>query len=412
MPRLPGGLLTHVWLLQGAWRLRILTVLVRAWVRMIRKLSLCFATLLACGDDGSTDLPDASSGHRDAGGNAMFVLGMDAGRDASANGTRLEAGPVQTSMSKRDACRNYVERLCLRHLRCTNEAAYDKCQPVKDRCPDQMFASGSTRTAAQLDACAAEWDQISCTDLAWGKQTSCAIPGTRAVGQSCSFSAQCVTTLCTGSATSCGMCIARIPRGSTCTIPGSCELGLACSAGVCADPETKVATGPAWAGEECGNGLYCVDHYRCMDDTSSSTGKRCLSAPAGTPCGYDDCPLDMYCPRTIDKTCTPLPGLDQPCADSGGKSGSAVCAQGLWCGDGSKCVPRLTLGSRCPRDVCLEELSCLERDSQGSGTCVRVREEGQSCSDVNERCARGTTCTSGVCRAVESLGFFEDACKP
>ncbi|MFT3926083.1 MAG: hypothetical protein QM778_26300 [Myxococcales bacterium] len=376
-------------------------------------LAACSESSDHASDSGSLMSSHDGGGDGDGDGDASTAP-SDAGRDGSTTGPLSDGG--LTHVSARAACRAYVQAQCDRRAYCKYANVALSCEVAIAECPDFLFAPGSTRDPATVLACAKAWSKLSCEDALSNVVPACASAGTRALGEACVFSSQCASRACSGSPTSCGVCVAPLNEGATCnnTTP-PCAPGLACEQGMCAKIGKVTPYAEAKAGEPCDpNGGNCVKFFSCEPDASSSTGNRCVELPLGTECSRDECPATSYCPRALPRVCTALPKVGQDCADSSAVGNPyRYCELNAYCESISNtCTAGRGPGSACTNNECTDGLACAEIDAQGYGKCRAIRDEGASCSDPNDRCAAGTECQTGTCVALASLGLFESACKP
>jgi hypothetical protein len=379
-----------------------------------RTSSLLLAMFLACSSNaacegGSAKVADDADagdmGDRDGAAADGEATSRDGGDGDSMLGPDGSTPEVPQDLSERMACIANVKAQCSRHARC-RYVTIASCNAPEQLCPDSAFSPGSTREAASLYACARQWDNFDCTDLAAGKIPSCLTPGTREIGEACIFASQCKTLACSGSPTTCGQCVERIAIGGACSVGGApCVMGAACEQGTCAVPTPVEPNGSQLLGSPCQPSLGgCVAGASCQPDMTSEGKFRCRLLALGELCGPDDCPTDTaYC----DDVCVSLPKIGQPCAPS--RAGARRCELGAYC-DFNECAARAPLGERCTSNQCLEGLECEERTPQGYGKCLAFHEEGQSCSGQFERCVRNTECIDGICRAISSRMLFESAC--
>jgi hypothetical protein len=100
-----------------------------------------------------------------------------------------------------------------------------------------------------------------------------------------------------------------------------------------------------------------------------------------------------------------------------------ICADAAVCDDtaagGPTCVARPGPGATCtpaPGDhleqgSCAKGLYCWCPPGGPACTCIRRRQEGETCGAANDLCVPGTSCTSGRCEAV-ALGTMAALCGP
>lgn len=117
----------------------------------------------------------------------------------------------------------------------------------------------------------------------------------------------------------------------------------------------------------------------------------------GAPCTESLECRDGYCPaRACDRTCTALPGVDQPCSNDPLRR----CAAGLACVDGS-CAPLRNVGEPCDDVPCAAGLICY-RPYGETGRCIATVGPDAAC-DALHHCADDLWCTGGRCDAATLL---------
>ncbi len=243
-----------------------------------------------------------------------------------------------------------------------------------------VTANGGTFDPEAFERCMQERLTRACTDVrAWSADCDGYLQGTRALGETCSFSSECADGWCTGT---CGAytCAARLPEESPCRLDEQCAAGLVCSraTGRCAEQERFTAPGEA-----------------CDTTRACSSGHGCSSLDGGG-------------------TCVPLPREGETCR-------SAVTCDG----------PELNGG--CTQiGACAAGLACMGEnpDQHGEPTVavcrpVPFRAEGETCGSVQLpwcdrsallRCgSRAYSDTADTCYAVWPAGsspaFGQGACE-
>lgn len=336
----------------------------------------------------------------------MIGAGGNAGASGTASGG--SAGAVGNSLA--EACIAYAVALCQRRAECYGRPVDERaCLTSSWSCPDVVTSSGSTRTLATLQACAAAYRTFSCDDFAAGKFPDCVTPGTLPRGAPCQYPSQCSTLSCkVPSGGACGVCALAVDAGESCSAPDvNCRSETFCDAGTCRTTEAVAAQ----AGKPC-TGL-CVTDYYCEPNS-----KICTALPtAGESCATLSCATGTYCtPDT--HLCQPLPGKDEPC------SAGSLCGHDLTC-DTSKappvCAPLLGPGADCTglgQPVCRSDLSCLcppgtpTKMSCAKSSCYSVRVGGQACDDPTSQCHPAFTCSAGKCVPKDSQGLLAMDCMP
>ncbi|MBU1412879.1 hypothetical protein KKC22_15315 [Myxococcota bacterium] len=131
-----------------------------------------------------------------------------------------------------------------------------------------VTANGGAFDPAAFERCMQERLARACTDVrTWSADCDGYLQGTRALGQTCSFSSECADGWCTG--TWCThTCVARLPEESPCRLDEQCAAGLVCSraTGICARQERF--TGP---GEACDATRACSSGHGCSSLDGSGT---------------------------------------------------------------------------------------------------------------------------------------------
>jgi hypothetical protein len=348
---------------------------------------------VACSGDGAaghfdvTGIDGSTGGTADGGGasgSAGASLGSGGAGNGGVAGTSGAGGSAATATSRRGACRAYVLAACVRRAECEGSPTeFRTCIGLLSECPDEYFSVGAVRTPADVLACATARRQQDCTDALLGITPTCALPGTRTTGQTCTFADQCASLSCSGTALTCGHCEALAAPGKDCT-GLACPDGQLCVAGSAGstcqaeappnvtlrDVHVRIPGEPCAAGDACYGG-------GCLRDAASPTGGRCGSLPiSGEPCA-----------TLVD--------------------GNKGCWRGASCSSSGTCGSAPPCTMQCnPNETC----ACATAGCT-STECVSLREEGESCSTA-AKCAPGTTCTSGRCVASDALTVFPAACGP
>jgi hypothetical protein len=224
---------------------------------------------------------------------------------------------------------------------------------------DQMVA-GTTRTPADLSACAQAVMTTSCSDLVASKfPTACQVkPGTVANGQPCGSDWQCQSTYCNTAGATCGVCGPRAGVGGSCTSDDSCTTGLVCANSKCVTPGQEAATCDP-TNQPCRSDLYCNNNGLCLPHVG-----------VGGSCSDTDRACDLY----KGTACNPL---TKTCDMIGVAQGGGACG----------IVNRtLTL--------------CVALDGCTNNICASPAQDGQACGDANSghNCISPSTCVAGVCQ--------------
>jgi hypothetical protein len=365
---------------------------------------------------------------------------------------------VPQDVSETQACTRYTRAVCERKNECNQTS--DDCGKAVAGCPDSLFSPGSTREAPSAYQCAFAMRQRSCTDVYMSTNPACVTVGTKKAGESCIAAAQCESLACTGSTTSCGVCLPRVAKGQDCTERTKvvCERGLTCdsTSNTCVDLPPKSFDGTASSGLEigkscdaralCATGGYCMYPSgggsgictavlaegdactiaaSCIEDCycAQETGK-CRKIPGvNARCGNDIetgdplyCAGDTYCNES-SYLCAPLPVAGEPCAATrrGGLNNPILCAASATCDTAATppvCVALAGPAESCTEDAtCEQGLRCLCSDSAcAEKVCAVLRDVGETCGLSGEICNSVTTCTEGTCKANPSQNLFADLC--
>jgi hypothetical protein len=236
------------------------------------------------------------------------------------------------------------------------------CQTDFGQIENQILAlPGVTVTGAQLDACAAKLNALTCNQAPTAFQ-ECSFAGSLAANAVCADGSQCASSYCkpnpvvpgsgstsdaeSPSAIKCGHCVDRADAGGACDDDDACKPGL-----VCQITESKCAVPPARgaactsSGPSCAGGLACVKSV-CAD-----------ALPAGAACeGGSECATGLDC--TAGK-----------CTDAGSHIGTAQ------------------LGQPCGVDLAAEKITvCITASCTGAPSaqkCVPYAKEGEDCGGTN-----------------------------
>jgi len=419
--------------------------------------------LFGCGGNGVQGSP-AAGGATGSAGSSVGSSGKSssggatggAGGSAGANlaGANAGTGGFVLGDSKTEACIAYALAVCARQAQCAGRQV-DGCLSGTLLCPDVTFSPGSTRTVADVQACAEAYQNLQCDQLELGILPACVTPGTVALGQPCEFPSQCASLSCDSSST-CGSCVSAAHEGESCASNQLCAGLLVCASDKCVK-RSESSAGIA-LGEACSNaaGMYCKSGLRC--DAASS---KCAEYPSqGMPCeDTHSCLGDSYCDIDV-LTCKAFPGEGMPCGDDG-FGGAGYCLAPLQCGRTDStvgvCKKPPTVGEPClldsqtsaPKPVpcdesarcdatttppmcaakigpgqpcrlssdCTAGTSCICPTGQGScdvtaPICGHYQLKDQPCTAPGDVCHPGFSCTAGVCQPRESQGLFAAECPP
>jgi hypothetical protein len=342
--------------------------------------------------------------------------------DAASTGDATGAGDTAASLvtARYRACVAYFRAQCNRPAVCAGLAPVaDPCPTVTDGCPDSEFAPGSLRTPSSLLACAQDWTNFACADLAAGKLPACAgIGGSLTVDAPCTNNLQCASTYCGPGKDplhkSCGACTPRAPSGGACVAYGDCPYDEQCLTGTCTKNKPALMAAAA-----CTAADFCAGPNTCRP--AAGGGMTCQALPKlGDACtGLIFC-ADSLC--TAAKKCEATPTLGMPCKRDA-VFNRFMCDAASTCDEaaaaGPTCVPRTTVGGACIADArflepgtCAADLVCACVDAAcTTGACRQRRQEGDACAEPAGLCVPGTTCVASHCAAV-SQDVMTKRCGP
>ncbi len=291
-----------------------------------------------------------------------------------------------------DYCAVFNRAACIQAVRCGFADPGLDCDALVAftyNCSDPEDAFAFDPVAAQ--ACLATLDGVTCNgatyltvvgNLAFESPCNRVLLGTRAEGQSCNGSAECL----------------RPPDGGS--LYCYSDAGEAC-AGVCA---SGVPLGAPCAGQNCLEG-FCKGNTTCVPYVAE--GGDC----SVDPCDYN---VDFCNEQTVPPRCQPHLALGQPCPQDG------TCELWLNCivgPRGGTCEAPPGLGLPCAAEVdhpCAAGLECTQPSGIATvGTCVApVDAYGLPC-DANHICTVGICSpTTSVCEAGGTNGDHCDAQRP
>lgn len=353
-------------------------------------------------DDGTG--ADSTAAATNTGGSGS--TGAGAGdTTASANTSTSGAGTggqISWPHTETHACLAYVLAFCEQTERCDRATDVLDCYASNSvRCPDLLFAPGSTRTVNGTFDCAEEWRTQSCEI----PTPECATAGTLADGEACVTGIQCASRLCSGSTELCGSCTPSADLGEPCDD----ALGPSCVPGLLCDPTDLVCFAPSPGdpmdlGDECEpTASNCYPNDCRADDAGVY---RCQPYPTlGQDCSEPlTCAFgDSYCDLT--QVCLEFPAAGDPCGVDGFTGMAQWCAKGLVCDRTSEpAFCRALPGAGEPCDgVCQDGLIC------NSQVCQRPRFFGETCNPPQDGCIGGD-CVEGTCVVPEAESIFAERC--
>ncbi|MEZ4293558.1 MAG: hypothetical protein R3B70_01180 [Polyangiaceae bacterium] len=194
--------------------------------------------------------------------------------------------------SPETACADLAVAECAHRERCApallvDTGDLDTCRrDAAVRCEGLLDLDGAALTIADLDACAAAYDDTPCESLLFGAPPpECRFHGTRPNGAACTAGAECQSSRCEHDLHGeCGQCASQR------------EIAALCSKG----------------GSPCAPGLYCGPSGRCVP--FGSAGEPCSPAEPCNPLFWCDdgacaAPVGLGEPCPGDTTCDLLAGL-------------------------------------------------------------------------------------------------------
>lgn len=383
--------------------------------------------IAACSaDDETATVSPADTGGAGAAGAATggaLATGANGGSAGSPNGGVGNAGaggaPSSGATPLLDACVAYMRAQCHRRVEC-KELLSDCSDSYVQMCPDFGFSPGSTRTAANMLACATDWSTFSCDQLLLGYAPACALPGTRAPGEACVYGSQCTSGYCDAEQDACGVCVGTLTAGAACNTSDrthACPDGYGCESngtGTVCTARTPTPVKIDQPGDPCTAGSGCSGALECFLDASGTN--HCGDIPtAGQQCArtFSDeqpylCSNGLACSAGV---CEPGPVAGEPCA-AGQRCGiDAKCDSSA--GGLGTCIPKSAPGEQCtiPLD-CLSgsTCACVSGTACASHVCMTKLAEGAACGQPNATCPPNTQCTGGVCTRSDALTTFAELC--
>jgi len=353
---------------------------------------------------------DSTSAATNTGGTGG--TGGSAGETSTSGSTNTSgggSGGLVWPHTETHACLDYVLGFCEQAARCDGASDVVACYEANSaRCPDLLFAPGSTRTIDGTFACADEWRALTC-DI---PTPECATAGTLADGEACVTGIQCASRLCSGNTDQCGSCVPSAGLGESCddAIGPSCTPGLTCdpSESVCFAPSPG---DPMQVGDECAPSASNCYPNDCRADDAGVY--RCQPYPTlGQDCSEPlTCAFgDSYC--DISQVCLAFPAAGDPCGVDGFTGMAQWCAEDTFCDRTSEpavCRALPKVGEPCDGS-CQENLSCLCSDAAcTSRVCQRPRFFSETCFPPQDGCIDGD-CVEGTCLVFEAQSVFAERC--
>jgi len=365
---------------------------------------------------GGTDTGSQSS-NADSASTATSTGGTSGGSgdtDASASTSTSGAGSggqQSWPQTETHACLAYVLAFCEQTARCHGSPSVVSCYEANSvRCPDLLFAPGSTRTIDGTFECAEVWRTLACEI----PTPECAAAGTLAEGEACVTGIQCASRLCSGNTDLCGSCLPSAGLDEPCddSAGPQCVPGLRCdyTDSVCV-PDVNAPSDPVEVGTECEPSSSVCYPNDCRADDAGVY--RCQPYPTlGQDCSDPlTCAFgDSYC--DITQVCLALPVAGEPCGVDGFTGVAQWCAEGFSCDASSGlalCVAIPGLGEPCG-GACQDDLSCnCSDDACSSQVCQRPRFHGETCTPPQDACIGGD-CVDGSCFVPEAESIIAELC--
>jgi hypothetical protein len=258
----------------------------------------------------------------------------------------------------------------------------------QEACMNNAAAPGTGTSPAQLEKCASEYVNWSCTDLFDNNANpppDCAPAGTLANGQVCAFAGQCASRFCSGTKNSlCGICADEPLDGASCAT-SACAPGQACK---------SESTGAV-----CRDRLLVGD-ATCTSDTSCQAFSSCVGASA------TDATKTGVCTTTASSLGAPCGGTNPACEGNLGlacleASGAKTCQLVAYVRQPAACGT-LPDGSRAE---CINADCFTPTDPAAAATCVTQAPDEAPCDTL-----LGPLCVTPA-RCVTSGGGNSGTCK-
>lgn len=232
------------------------------------------------------------------------------------------------------------------------------------RCDDPTELEASNLTAADIDACAAEYEARTCDDLYAGAPSACRVPGDKDAGATCATAAECKSNTClTPAEGSCGECVTPLAEGATCAAATDvCGTGLYCNSA------TMKCEKPAASGETCGAEKLCASGLSCNDGKCGALQGNGASCANGETC---DLAAGVIC-FALDGTCrkVSVAKLGESCGYDDATGEISTCEADARCGDDFTCAARPKEGDACTIDPDSQQSDCASGFDCVGGTCA------------------------------------------
>ncbi len=260
---------------------------------------------------------------------------------------------------------------------------------AKANCVASLAAMDTGRTPANEEACAKAYVSASCTDFLQNTIAACHAPvGTRLLGASCTFPAQCQSAFCSfvpGAA--CGTCATPTAIGQSCATT-QCSSGQVCV--------TATSTCQAYGdtGASCSHSSECQVGFECVGFSSTVIGT-CMRAAESA---------GAACDRKAGPTCDYLKGLY--CSFLPGMT-AGTCVSEVDAPATQFCGPTAGSGSTpSSNTICVGASECVTPSTTNTGTCVADAADGAACDSVN-----GPFCMSPARCVAAAVGVTTGTCQ-
>jgi hypothetical protein len=244
-----------------------------------------------------------------------------------------------------------------------------------------LHATGTSATAADLEACAQAIPAASCDDvLGRNLPEPCkAKSGSLMDGQACGDNSQCSGKMCNiAPGKICGVCSKPAAAGAACQSNDDCDYGLDCVG----------AAGMKTCASRVGAGQSCDAMHPCLSTLACKAGTCGTPDSAATACtaGGDTCDTahGIFC-SPITSMCVQV-----TFAKAGGMCG-IVSSSIVLCETGGLDINTSCTGFKYP--------------AMPTGTCAAPAADGASCNDLTgPSCVPPSICVNGACQVKDPSG--------
>ncbi len=307
---------------------------------------LALAALAGCGEE-----PFAAADGSGSSGGSGGSSGAGGSAGSGGSGGSSGAGGSEAPASVREASARLARASCAYYERCVTWSddfgGPETCTALLTDSWVRLVESPDTRfTLAEMDSCAAELSDLSCSDVDCTYELS---PGRLPNGAACTSALECENGYCAPVGDGCNICTPNSKEGDPCD--NACEPGLVCTAGFC----RKMV----FDGDACDEKLRpCASRHRCVDGVCVRAAKEGEACSRG---GWPQCESGFAC-----------------------NSDTLICTPRSYVGDG---------------EVCPEVGACAVGDCKtvpgGDSVCIARALPGEACG--TRECAGGLPCEHGVC---------------